>query len=236
MAKLNSKFCLNHIFWLTTILALGFASRTPSEIPSSPEQAPRFWQITLELQLEGTYCSRQENHTFQGAFSGAWRWQGVMEPDEPDVILFHLETEVLKWELREKDLVAGKERAVLVSSSSPPRLKVDCLLRQADAFYLDFFLEPLAIPVGVTTPHHRLLLPASASQDLQWERMHYNEYVSHGSNWVVVPAKEIYSQDYEKNFSWSWTFPPGSVLPESSELTSEHQVKLILRIKAHFKN
>jgi len=234
LSRLNSKFYLNPILWFSTILALGLASPTASATPSSPGQTPRFWQIILELQLEGTYCWHQENHTFQGAFSGAWRWQGLMEPDEPDVILFHLETEVLKWEVKEKDLVAGQERAALVSSSSPPRFRVGSFLRQADAFYLDFFLEPIAIPLGLPAPPHRLFLPASASQDLRWEQMRYNEYVSHGSNWVVVPAKEICGRDYEKNFAWSWTFPHIYARPASPDLTSEHQVKLILQIKPRY--
>lgn len=197
-------------------------------------QIPRFWEVSLNIQVEGNYSCRLEGRQLEGIFSGSFRWEGVMEPDEPDVILYHFRTHVLFWEVKEKETSGQVSSGFLPVASDPPGLAVTTFLRQGDLFDLHFFIKSFSTPLSSTRPKYRLIMPASFGQDFRGESVRYNDYVFDGSNRIAVSAKELFTRDLSQIITWSWRFPRQPSSEQGEEFRTEHRVKVELNLKRRF--
>ncbi|MCX7973458.1 MAG: hypothetical protein N3B16_03050 [Candidatus Aminicenantes bacterium] len=198
------------------------------------KQKPLFWEIKLNLSLKGRYSLHQAIQTIEGNFHGHFRWLGLIEPDEPDVILFQWQSEVISWEMVEKEKRKNQEIGTFHSTFAP-KLKVEAFIRQDDAFWLDFFLEGLSIPFSQPEPEQKLILPSSFIKDQIINDLRYNDHLKAGSNKIFIPLKEMNQPEYRQNFSWKWSYPPDYSILSSIKSGTEHEVQGELFIKAHFK-
>ncbi len=198
------------------------------------DQIPRFWEVSLNIQVEGTYACRQDGRQLEGTFAGFFCWEGLMEPDEPDVILYHLRTDVRSWEVKEKEAGSSVSSGFLPVASDPPVLTVTTFLRRGDLFDLHFFISSFFVPLSLSRPGCRLIMPASSGQDLRNQNVRYNDYVFEGSNRVAISADELFSRESHHTITWSWRFPPDGLRKEVQEFRSEHRVRVKLEIKPRF--
>ncbi len=209
-------------------------------INSLPEGAsqlkpwPSFWEVKINLFIKGNYLLFDQNRSLEGCYHGQFRWQGLLEPDEPDLILYHWQTEVLSWEVLEKEKKGDKETA-FSRSSNPPRLKVGTFLREDEAFWLDFFLEDPSDSFSPSQIKRKLILPASFIRNLIVNGLRYNDFLKGGSNKIFVPIKEMAKPEFHQNFSWKWSYPPSYPKLHLNEFGEEHEVNVTVQIKSHYK-
>lgn len=195
---------------------------------------PLYWEIKLNLVLKGSYFFSDQERSIEGTFRGHFLWQGLLEPDEPDIILYHWQTETLSWEISEKEKKEGRETNIS-SSLKPPRFKVNAFLREGEVFWLDLLLEKEASTFSSSEFEPQLILPASYLRDLVVNGLRYNDYLRAGSNKISIPVKEMTRPEYRQSFSWKWSYPPSYPRLNLNELGEEHEVKIDLHLKAHFK-
>lgn len=222
-----SPFSRGHLFLISIFILILRTSFTAGQIP-------RFWEVSLNIQVEGNYSCRLEGRQLEGIFSGSFRWEGVMEPDEPDVILYHFRTHVLFWEVKEKETSGQVSSGFLPVASDPPGLAVTTFLRQGDLFDLHFFIKSFSTPLSSTRPKYRLIMPASFGQDFRSESVRYNDYVFDGSNRIAVSAKDLFTRDLSQIITWSWRFPRQPSSEQGEEFRTEHRVKVELNLKRRF--
>jgi hypothetical protein len=212
--------------WLASWLTVaGFSQSRPK---------PLYWEIKLNLTLKGSYLFSDKDRSVEGTFRGHFLWQGLLEPDEPDIILYHWQTETLSWEISEKEKREGKETNV-PCSLKPPRFKVNVFLREGEVFWLDLLLEKEAASFPSSEFEHQLILPASYLRDLVVTGLRYNDYLQEGSNKISLPVKEMTGPEYRQNFSWKWSYPRSYPRLNLNELGTEHEVKIDLHLRAHYK-
>lgn len=195
---------------------------------------PLFWEVRLNLHIKGNYLVYDQNRRLEGSYSGHFRWQGLMEPDEPDIILYHWPTEVLSWEVLEKEKKEDREMTVS-RSSNPPQLKVGTFLRQEEAFWLDFVLENPADSSSPPPIESKIIWPASFIRNLIVNGLRYNDYLKNGSNKIAVPVNEMTKSEFRRNFSWKWSYPADYPSLNLNELGTEYEVEIELYIKSHYK-
>ncbi len=227
-------FRISLLLCLALFSSFSFAHGLNLKPPCFNPQVVRWWEVIFELSLEGSYFCRLEGRVIDGNFKAVFLWEGLMEPDEPDVILYHLSSRALLWEAKEKETDGFTSRETDFSSHAPPRLAVKSLIRQDDYLLLDFRVESLGIPLSWPQPLYQLLLPSSSIPEQKQPGIRYNDYLDEGSNRLAIPVKEIARQVYEENFSWSWNFSPDLSPFERKHFKTEHRVKARVRIKPHF--
>jgi len=213
-------FFVSLVSWLTIA---GFSQSRPR---------PLYWEIKINLILRGSYLFSDKDRNVEGVFRGHFLWQGLLEPDEPDIILYHWQTETLSWEISEKEKREGKETNI--PCSLKPRFKVNAFLREGEVFWLDLLLEKEASTFSPSEFEPHLVLPASYLQNLVFNGLRYNDYLQAGSNKISIPVKEMSRPEYRQSFSWKWSYPRSYPRLNLNELGEEHEVKIDLHLKAHF--
>lgn len=192
-----------------------------------------FWEVNLNLFLKGSYACQQDDRYFEGYYRGHFRWQGLIEPDDPDVILFPYQCERVSWEIIEKEKRKGQE----IFSHQPslaPELKVEAFILEGEAFWLDFFMESFPIPFSLPDPRQKLILPASYIKEQRINNLRYNDYLKVGSNKVFIPVKGLAQPEYRQTFFWKWSYPPHYPHLGTHELGTEHEVVVELVIKSRY--
>lgn len=193
---------------------------------------PLYWEIKLNLTVKGSYLFSNKDRNVEGTFRGHFLWQGLLEPDEPDIILYHWQTETLSWEISEKEKKGGKETNV--PCCLKPWFKVNAFLREGEVFWLDLLLEKEASIFSPSEFESQLILPASSIRNLVVNGLRYNDYLRAGSNKISIPVKEMASPEYRQSFSWKWSYPRSYPRLNLNEFGEEHEVKIDLHLKAHF--
>jgi len=219
------------IFLILSFIWIASSWTTAGFSQSGPK--PLYWEIKLDLILKGSYLFSDKERSIEGNFHGHFLWQGLLEPDEPDIILYHWQTETLIWEISEKEKREGKETNV--PCSLKPRFKVNAFLREGEVFWLDLLLEKEASTFSPSEFETQLVLPASYLRDLVVNGLRYNDYLQAGSNKISIPVKEMNRPEYRQSFSWKWSYPRSYPRLNLNELGEEHEVKIDLHLKAHYK-
>lgn len=193
-----------------------------------------FWEVKLNLFLKGSYSFQQADRYLEGYYRGHFRWQGLIEPDEPDVILFQYQNERISWEIMEREKRKDQEIS-FHRSSLAPELKVEAFILEGEAFWLDFFMESFPIPFSWPTPRQNLILPASFIKEQVINNLRYNDHLRAGSNKIFIPLKGLAQPEFRQNFFWKWSYPANYPQLGSHELGSEHEVLVELIIKSRHK-
>jgi hypothetical protein len=178
--------------WLFT------AAGAPRLLPRPP-----WWEIRLALSVRGEYTVRDLGTTFTGEFEFRAQWEGTMEQDGVDFLLYHTKTDVPHWEIREKAARPNPTRILTEKETAEkPRLLVKYIMRQDRELRIDFEVEGIRIPLDASPEKFDLILPRS--KELSGEGASYCNSISKGSNLIAIGDDALDRGRLERSFSWEW--------------------------------
>jgi hypothetical protein len=164
---------------------------------------PPWWEIQLALSVRGEYTVRDLGTTFTGEFEFRAQWEGTMEQDGVDFLLYHTKTDVLHWEIREK---AARPKPTLIltekETAEKPQLRVNYIMRQDRELHFNFEVEGIRIPLDASPEKFDLVLPRS--RELSGEGASYCDSISKGSNLIAIGDDALDRGRLERSFSWEW--------------------------------
>jgi len=172
--------------------------------PRGPAGTAPWWEARLVLAVRGGYEVKAPAASFTGEFAYGARWAGILEPDGPDVLLYHARTEEREWRLSER-AVRPEGTVVLTEKDAPwrPELRVHYVLRLEGELIFDVTVQGFKVPVGASPDRVDLDLPAS--------REHggaaaggYDDFVTGGTNRIALRADALDKRSVEKPFAWAW--------------------------------
>jgi len=173
--------------------------------PGAPRLLPRpqWWEIRLALTVRGDYTVRELETTFAGEFEFRALWEGTMERDGVDFLLYHTKTEAPHWEIREKAARPNATRILTEKETAEkPRLRVNYIMRQDRELRFDFEVEGIRIPLDSSAEKFDLVLPRS--KESSGEGAGYCDSISKGSNLIAIGDDALARDRLERSFSWEW--------------------------------
>ncbi|MCP2605317.1 hypothetical protein NLC29_04100 [Candidatus Aminicenantes bacterium AH-873-B07] len=193
------------------------------------------WKISLWIKVNGTYEIKDKSWSIKGEYYLFTEWEGIMEKDNSDFLLYKGNGKIIKWE--GKETVHNPNNFLFnkitdLSNCPPPKLKVNYLLRRNNLVNLDFNFSPFFVPVGEPKIKRKLLMPCSAQNEFLNPEIKYNKNILSGTNRVCFKVEEIYNKILKKIYSWKWkrvevTFRKNKPLT----FTNFHSVNVKLKIK-----
>lgn len=187
---------------ILTALALLWLSLSQA---AAGAKAPAWWDIEILLTVDGKYGLRQGDSVATADFAFSTRWRGSIERDDADYLLYHANSELIRWTLREKSL--NEDILSLLTESDAagkPSFRMNYILSQGDDLVFDFAVEGFPVPVGPAPARFDLALPKTRGGAEHSTDSRYDDFVVHGSNAVRINEAKIYRGAVERNFSWSW--------------------------------
>jgi hypothetical protein len=165
-------------------------------------------------------------------------WEGRLEPDGDDFLLVHLKTEVLEWRLREKAGPPGEETKLEALPASAPELRLDYVLREGRSLEFSVGLDGcIELPLHGLPGKVSLLLPRSASRPDGLVGDHYDDFLTAGSNRIVLPDTDLARRRPVRSFAWKWergVLVPASRpgLAERAGFNDAHSVEAVVTLAA----
>jgi hypothetical protein len=156
-------------------------------------------------ETSGAFDVRIGSVKVTGTYRFKFFWQGSMERDNGDYILYQGTGSVsdLEWRETHRDIPTGKISHIPASERSP-EYRMTYLLREGDVLTFSAAFSPLVL----NTPDHTsytVWLPRSAENPSSGSPHRYNRDVIEGSNRLDVVEKQIYRDDHiMKDFVWKW--------------------------------
>ncbi|HOW85802.1 MAG TPA: hypothetical protein P5119_01415 [Candidatus Aminicenantes bacterium] len=168
---------------------------------AGPAGGAVWWEVRLDVSVEGAYTVRGGGAALAGNFSCRSRWEGRLEQDGDDFLLVHLKTEVLEWRLRERSGPAGSDNVLEAPAGVQPDLAVNYVLKDGREVEFVFDLDGVTIPLHASPISLPLELPRvpgrAPGQD-------YGDFVRRGTSRVAIPETDLLGRSPERRFSWSW--------------------------------
>jgi hypothetical protein len=186
--------------WRVILPAFGllFAASDPGT--SGP---PSWWEIRLHLTAKGQYTVKELETTYSGEFLYRAQWQGTMERDGADFLLYYTTMEPQAWELREKASPPGAARVMTEKETrEKPRLRVNYVLRKGADILFDFEVAGFPIPLNPSADKFDLVFPRSRERAAAEDT--YGRFVVKGKNLVSVDEQDLGKRPLERSFSWEW--------------------------------
>jgi hypothetical protein len=164
---------------------------------------PPWWEIRLALSVRGDYTVKCLETTCAGEFELRAQWEGAMEQDGVDFLLYHTRTDVPHWEVREKAARPNATRILTEKETvERPRLRVNYIMRQDRELRFDFEVEGIRIPLDSFPEKFDLVLPRS--KELSGEGAGYCDSISKGNNLITIGDDALDRGRLERSFSWEW--------------------------------
>jgi len=180
-----------------------------------------WWRIELSISVTGTYKFLKNKELFYGHYSFSGLWQGAMERDNGDYILYQGNDRILDINWIEEH----NQEKFDQTKSVKPKLKLNYVLRRGGEIHFDFETFSFLVPFENHRKKFSLILPRSAENDSINQKIQYNKDVFSGTNRIKLPENRIYDEpSIQKKFEWSWKRKKG-------ELSSTHSVGIKLKIK-----
>ncbi len=181
---------------LLSVLALAWAPG---------RNAPQtWWEVRLELTVRGGYAVRGPAQSCSGEFECRARWEGTLQRDGDDFLLFHARADVPSWRIRETpDPPDAGEVLTEFDAPGKPRLRLNYVIRQDDEVRFSFVLEGIDVPLRDSQGKFPLVMPRSKDPSAGEEE--YGKCISDGDNLIAVDDKGLEQKSLEKSFSWDWT-------------------------------
>ena len=189
-----------------------------------------WWQVELRTAVSGEYAFQTNNNGFEGNYSFTAIILGTMEDDDDDDFIFvqaHREISGLKWQ---ETIYKQKEKKLCdLHGKINPEINLNYVFARNGRLTFDIEILPVLVPHEnhpLVCPVKRLHLPESAGDKFIADKPHYNNGITSGSNRIVIPVKDMYSQkEIHRIFTWQWQEKD----PVSSSSHS-HQVQVTLTI------
>ena len=172
-------------------------------LPYLLSSTPR-WKINLKIKVNGIYEIKEISCLIKGEYHLITEWEGVIEKDNSDFLLYHGNEKIIKWRGKEiiLNLKDSSKKIIDLSKHSPPKLKVNYLLRENNSVNLDFNFSSIFIP-GIKEKR-KLLMPRSAQNEFLNPKIKYNKNIIEGTNHIRFKNKEIYNKKFMRTYSWKW--------------------------------
>ena len=172
---------------------------------SRPPAGPGWWEIRLTVTVKGTYSLRSGGAPITGEYTCRARWEGSLEVDGDDFLLYHTKTDILEWRLEEKTGRPGSETVLEEKDADDkPILRLNYVLKDEPGVEVDFDFLGIPVPLHPFPVKVPLEFPSTnARRDLLPE-LNYVNFISRGSNRVVIPAADLRRPAAERKFSWEW--------------------------------
>jgi hypothetical protein len=213
---------------------------------SGHSAGPAWWEVRLLVTVRGEYSSWKAGGgpcrpAAVGDYSYRARWEGRLEPDGDDFLLVHLKTEVLEWRLGERSGPPGEESRLEAPSTSAPELRLNYVLRTGRSLEFSIGLDgSVALPLHGLPGKVPLLLPRSAARPDGPSRPdgeRYDDFLTAGSNSIVLPATDLARRRPERSFSWKWArgvLGPASRpgLDAGAGFSDAHSVEAVITLAA----
>jgi hypothetical protein len=167
--------------------------------------SPQWSDVEINLTVKGQYSIREEGTVYAGDFLFETTWSGTMEKDDDDYILYHTDSEILRWEVREK-IATGGDQKVLTEKDfgGGPMFRMDYVLNENGVLRFVFVVDGFPVPRGGIGEKFDLILPASKKEGGGLSPSGYDASVVKGSNEVVFEEKMVRAGPAERAFQWEW--------------------------------
>jgi len=194
---------------------------------------PPWWGVRFTLNVRGTYAVKEPERTFAGDFTYKANWEGTVERDGEDFLLYHAKTDVQDWTIREKDTLPGSSRVLTEKDvSEEPRLRLNYILRQGQDVRFDFEVEGFQVPLGPSPEKFELVLPSS--REGAEEGTVYDASISKGTNRIRIAEDGLEKAGLEKSFSWDWKRQQWAVRENGAvQVAGSHKVTVVVTITRH---
>jgi hypothetical protein len=206
-----------------------------SHVSGPGQDPPLWWEIILDLRTQGEYRLEAREGKFSGSYTFAVRWQGSMERDDHDYLLYPLDCDLRAWDAQE---TASASNAVTFFTTSDfrdrPSFTFNYIFHPGQELHLDFRVNGITIPQAENPDMTLLLFPASAENNQQGDEISYNNFVTKGSNRIALEETEIYEGRLKRAYSWTWKNQRWTLKQQQTIFTSHsHEVEVKLTIIPH---
>jgi hypothetical protein len=168
-----------------------------------PSAWPSWWEVRFHLTAKGDYTVKDSKTTYSGEFLFRAQWEGTMERDGADFLLYYTGTEPQAWEVREKASLPGVIHVLTEKETvEKPRLRLNYILRQGADVLFDFSVGGIKIPLGTSPEKFNLILPRSEQRAGGGDT--YSAFVRKGKNQISIDEQDLGKRPLEKSFSWEW--------------------------------
>lgn len=197
---------------------------------------PDWWEIKVTLSVDGEYKLEAEEEDYSGNYSFTILWTGTMERDDSDYLLYHINSEMLSWEAREKAAAPDFLKSLQTEDfEDKPFFCLNYILRKEENLHIDFACQGFPVPENESLDKFYLNLPSSQESSERLSKNDYDSFISKGSNSIFFKEKEIYLGPVDKDFSWTWKHNRWLVNEARTAYASHsHKVKVNISIMPHF--
>jgi hypothetical protein len=205
--------------------------------PKTFSQKECWWEIIIELSSKGTYSIDEGKTTYSGTYAYTIQWSGCMEQDGEDFILYHEDSELLRWDLREKKKRSDSpETQITKKVSEKPSFAFNYILTKYENIHFDFLIQGFHVPQRRQYHQHYLYLPASKENSYRPRDIAYDLHVHKGSNQVYFSKADLLDKSVKKDFHWSWRrYSSKAESNNSSYLIHSHDVDVEISILKRLK-
>ena len=215
---------------LRFLIVFGLVTAAP---PLGPSGKPPWWGVRFALTVRGTYVVKDPERAFAGDFTYKALWEGTVERDGEDFLLYHIKTDVQDWALREKATLPGSSR-ILTEKDVPeePRIQLNYILRQEEDLRFDFEVKGFQVPLGPSPEKFELVLPSSR-EDSE-EGAAYAASIAKGTNRIRIAEEGLEKASLEKSFAWDWKRQQWAVRGNGAvQVSGSHKVTVVITIARH---
>gem|GEM_PF-931348 len=207
---------------LAIVAVMSLALFSFPEVQTAGEQG-QFWQVTLRLQVQGDFRTGQAAGK-GGVYLLEAGWSGFLEEDGPDFIIYHLGSQLRRWEVRTAD---GQPWPDPIPS---PGLKLDYVEGKEEEinFYYSFDPEVIDCPADPAGHRIKLVLP-----DVPWSRVlekmpWFKRKIISGQRTIELQRSQLTGREIRKEFNWI----EEASLQDSSQLTvsQRSRIKIFLEL------
>jgi len=196
---------------------------------------PGWWEIRLSTTVKGGYALKGGGAPISGEYTCRARWEGSLEMNGDDFLLYHLRTEILEWRLSEKTARPGGESVLGEKDTNHrPALLLNYVLKDGLEVRLDFDLMGIPIPLHPFPVKIALEFPRSELEKYLFPGSNYVDFVTRGSSRIVIPGSDLLRSTAHRTFSWEWrrdrrvAAGPGTCL-----VTELHTAEAVVSLVAH---
>jgi hypothetical protein len=206
-----------HLRWLVVIFVGLFIFSAESPGDSSP---PYWWYMELHISVQGEYRMTEEDLPLSGRYRYSFSWQGSMERDNGDYILYQGNSDRLSLQWHE----ALKNRSRDMSQLIKPEIHVNYVVRKGGSIHVDFNISPVSSGSKQSPMGMAIHFPQSAEHEIIDSSARYNRWIRQGSNSIALVEEQLYKQmETAGRFNWKW-------LRKRPSGEHNHSVQVDLRI------
>jgi hypothetical protein len=203
-----------------SLLLLGLAGAVPL---SRPSPHPTWWEIRLTTTVKGGYVLKGGGTPVSGEYTCRALWEGRLELDSDDFLLYHLKTEIQEWRLEEKarrpegESVLGEK-----DTDVKPAIHLNYVLNDGPDVEVDFDLMGVPVPLHSFPVKVALEFPSSGARRSLIPGSSYSDFITKGSNRVVIPRSDLLRSSAQRSFSWKWRRDKRVAAGAATCLVTEH--------------